>query len=200
MDALKAYGIDPFLITLAMPGWRWFAAELEPESLAEQAAYEWNIYSSEGEHLLSSLELLQEFQSLLSLMPPLGKVIFTKVMPFPEMESGTYWLDLAVTVDGVTKTDATEVVIVSKYALRQAVSETARLKQSRFTPASWQGFAAALKDAQAILGKADATAEEVDAATAALNNAMDGLVKRYTGLLGFLIDFFDRILYFLFGI
>lgn len=62
-------------------------------------------------------------------------------------------------------------------ALQSAIKTAESKKQADYTAASWSTFAAALKAAQDVAGKSDATKAEVTAATAALNTAVKGLVK-----------------------
>ena len=51
------------------------------------------------------------------------------------------------------------------------------LKEKDYTSETWKPFAEALKEAQAVLAKEDASQAEVDAAQTSLQTAMDGLKK-----------------------
>ncbi|OZG68865.1 endo-alpha-N-acetylgalactosaminidase family protein [Bifidobacterium eulemuris] len=66
-------------------------------------------------------------------------------------------------------------VDVDKAALRSAVEKVANLKEAEFTADSWAAFAAALADAQTVLDNADAKQSKVNAALAALQNAVEAL-------------------------
>ena len=62
-------------------------------------------------------------------------------------------------------------VVVNKDALKQAIEANGDKVEGYYTETSWTNFAKALADAKDIFDKADATQEEVDAATAALTDA-----------------------------
>ncbi|WP_181162117.1 FIVAR domain-containing protein [Bifidobacterium sp. UTBIF-56] len=63
------------------------------------------------------------------------------------------------------------------YALQSAIKTAESKKQADYTAASWSTFAAALKAAQDVAAKSDATKAEVTAATAKLAEASKNLVK-----------------------
>ena len=63
------------------------------------------------------------------------------------------------------------------YALQSAIKEAESKKQADYTAESWAPFAAALKAAQDVAAKSDATKAEVTAATAKLAEASKNLVK-----------------------
>ena len=68
-----------------------------------------------------------------------------------------------------------EPVVVNKAALEQAVSDNEDKVETDYTAESWKPFAEALAAAQDVLANADATQDEVDAATAALTKAAAAL-------------------------
>ena len=61
------------------------------------------------------------------------------------------------------------------------IASTEKLKEADYTPESWKAFRLALDLANAVNVNADATQEEVDAAKAELEKAVQGLVKVSTG-------------------
>ncbi len=72
---------------------------------------------------------------------------------------------------------AVEPIVVDKSALSAAIQEAEALKADDYTEESWAAVEEALADAKEVYDNAEATQEEVDAATAALNDAMDALAK-----------------------
>ena len=64
-----------------------------------------------------------------------------------------------------------------KTALAEAIKKTEALDENEYTAESWAKLEEALKAAQTVFDDEDATQEEVDAATAALNQAIAALVK-----------------------
>ncbi|KAA8823036.1 LPXTG cell wall anchor domain-containing protein, partial [Bifidobacterium reuteri] len=62
-------------------------------------------------------------------------------------------------------------------ALQSAIKDAESKKQADYTAESWAPFAAALKSAQDVAAKSDATKAEVTAATAKLAEASKNLVK-----------------------
>ena len=64
---------------------------------------------------------------------------------------------------------------VDKADLQQSVDAAATLDEADYSAESWANFTAALAAAQEVLAKPDATQEEVDAALAALDAAVDAL-------------------------
>lgn len=70
---------------------------------------------------------------------------------------------------------------VDKTALAEAVDASAQLVESDWTAASWQAFATALAEAEAVLDDAASSQEEVDAALDALESAKANLVKASSG-------------------
>ena len=66
---------------------------------------------------------------------------------------------------------------VDKSGLEALVNAVADKKASDYTKDSWKTFESALKDAQAVLADENATQEQIDAAQAALEEAVRGLVK-----------------------
>lgn len=78
---------------------------------------------------------------------------------------------------------------VDKTALKSAIDAAGSLDASRFTPASWQVLADALASAQAVYDDAEATADDVAAAIAKLEDAQKNLVaKADTAALNAAID------------
>lgn len=70
-----------------------------------------------------------------------------------------------------------EEVEVNKADLTALVEKAEALKEKDYTSETWKPFAEALKEAQAVLAKEDASQAEVDAAQTSLQTAMDGLKK-----------------------
>lgn len=70
-----------------------------------------------------------------------------------------------------------EPAAVDKSALEALIGAAADKKASDYTADSWKAFEAALKDAQAVLADENADQDQVDAAEAALEAAVRGLVK-----------------------
>ncbi len=66
---------------------------------------------------------------------------------------------------------------VNKTELNNVIASTEKLKEADYTPESWKAFRLALDLANAVNVNADATQEEVDAAKAELEKAVQGLVK-----------------------
>ena len=66
---------------------------------------------------------------------------------------------------------------VDKTALNAAIEEAKNLTEADYTAESWKPFADALKAAEDVLSKADATQDEVNAAVKALTDAKTALVK-----------------------
>lgn len=64
---------------------------------------------------------------------------------------------------------------VDKSQLKKAIALAEGLKKGNYTEASWKALEKALKSAKEVYEDADATQKEVDAATAALKAAIDGL-------------------------
>ena len=71
-------------------------------------------------------------------------------------------------------------VVVDKTALKQAIDANADKNENDYTEASWTDFAKALADAKAVLANADATQDEVNAATTALTAAAAALKVKPT--------------------
>ena len=69
------------------------------------------------------------------------------------------------------------VVPVDKAKLQTLVDSAAGLKQADYTADSWKTFADALAAAKQVLANKDATQQQVDNATAALQTAINGLKK-----------------------
>ncbi|MCU6686424.1 CotH kinase family protein [Dorea acetigenes] len=67
---------------------------------------------------------------------------------------------------------------VTKDALKQAIENTAKLEADDYTADSWEVFQEALNKAKEILGKEDATQEEVDNAKTTLEEAQNGLKEK----------------------
>jgi len=65
----------------------------------------------------------------------------------------------------------------NRTALTEAIALAEARVQSNYTAASWQAFAAALANAQAVFANADATQAEIDAAALALTSAMSALAR-----------------------
>ena len=70
---------------------------------------------------------------------------------------------------------------VNKTELKNVIASTEKLKEADYTPESWKAFRLALDLANAVNVNADATQEEVDAAKAELEKAVQDLVKVSTG-------------------
>lgn len=68
--------------------------------------------------------------------------------------------------------------VATKADLRLARDEAAGLDESAYTPASWSVLADAIADADTVIADAGATATQIDAAIAALHDAVDALVER----------------------
>lgn len=79
--------------------------------------------------------------------------------------------------DAVGKLEAkpVEPVEADKSALKAAVDKADALREADYTSETWSVFAQALADAKAVLTADDATQEQVDAATQALQDAVLGL-------------------------
>ncbi len=75
------------------------------------------------------------------------------------------------------KSSGGNVLQTSFTELTKAVDAVKNYKQADYTDASWKSFDTALKSAQAVLANKSATQEQVDKATADLNNAARALVK-----------------------
>ena len=71
-------------------------------------------------------------------------------------------------------------VVVDKKALQQAIDAAADKVEEDYTEVSWADFAKAFADAQNVYDKADATQEDVDAATKALTDAAAALKVKPT--------------------
>lgn len=64
-----------------------------------------------------------------------------------------------------------------KSGLQELVDKYSELKEKDYTADSWKGYQEAMDTAKKVLADEDATQEEVDAASTALKNAFDKLVK-----------------------
>ena len=101
----------------------------------------------------------------------------------------SYYVVVSNTVNGSTATaqSATCAVTVvdpnaaDTAALSSLVERAAALNESDYTAETWAPFAAALAQARDVLAGGQASQAEVDAAQAALQQAMDALAKRTTG-------------------
>jgi len=69
-----------------------------------------------------------------------------------------------------------ELIDADKTELQELVDEAEELTESDYTADSWLALSLALEEAQNVLDKSNATQEEVDAATLALQVAIDALV------------------------
>ncbi len=67
--------------------------------------------------------------------------------------------------------------VVNKNALRAAIDRTKDLKETDYTATSWKAMQAALKAADEAMKSETVTQEEVNAATAALREALEALVR-----------------------
>ena len=85
---------------------------------------------------------------------------------------------LRAAIDAIKK--APDLDPADKKALQAAVDAAETLKEEDYTPESWSGFAAVLKEAEAVLEDQNATQEEVDQALSALNQAKDALKEAET--------------------
>ena len=63
-------------------------------------------------------------------------------------------------------------------ALEAAIGEADALNEDDYTPSTWAGLGEPLADAKAVLADPEATQDEVDAAAAALNDAIDALAEK----------------------
>ena len=63
-------------------------------------------------------------------------------------------------------------------ALEAAIGEADALNEDDYTPSTWAGLDEPLADAKAVLADPEATQDEVDAAAAALNDAIDALAEK----------------------
>ncbi|WP_461812952.1 endo-alpha-N-acetylgalactosaminidase family protein, partial [Faecalimonas sp.] len=61
--------------------------------------------------------------------------------------------------------------------LEEAIQQAGKYNEKDYTADSWKNFQAALKHAKDVLGNKDAKQADIDAATSALNIAIEGLVK-----------------------
>ena len=67
---------------------------------------------------------------------------------------------------------------VSKTELAQAIADAAQYEESKYTEATWAAFADALAKANEVNGNAEATQDQVNEATKALNDAIAALEER----------------------
>ncbi len=81
--------------------------------------------------------------------------------------------ELSVNYDWIIRT--VEEVPTDKNTLQSLADVASGITNTGYTTKSWQAFRAQLETVQTLLDNADATQEEVDAAAAALQTAMDGL-------------------------
>ncbi len=88
----------------------------------------------------------------------------TNMMTLSEME-----------LKGVEYADTPTPVEVDKEALATKIEQAESLTESNYTPESWANMTTVLGEAKAVYENADATQDEVNAATAALTEALDGL-------------------------
>lgn len=65
-----------------------------------------------------------------------------------------------------------------KQALQETIAAAEKLEEDAYTPGSWAAMQSALAAAKAVAENQDATQEEVDAAKAALDASVSGLVKK----------------------
>ena len=101
-----------------------------------------------------------------------AKEILKKAEPTEE-ELSKATSDLDAAIKGLTPAGQT----VNKDALNAAIGEAKKLTEADYTAESWKPFADALKAAEDVLSKADATQDEVNAAVKALTDAKTALVK-----------------------
>lgn len=86
------------------------------------------------------------------------------------------WLADAAKNNPMTAMNITE----KSKALKEAVDKAKALDSSKYTPESFAAVQTALKTAQEMIDKGDATQTEFDGATTTLKNAMDKLVEKKT--------------------
>ncbi len=72
------------------------------------------------------------------------------------------------------------IVPVDKGALNAAIAETEGLREAEYTPESWSALQTALTEAQGVAADESATQAEVNSACAALESALDALVRQLT--------------------
>ena len=107
-----------------------------------------------------------------ALMP--GQNVMTAVVGNNSSSSSDLWFDLELFIE----MNPCECDTVDKIALIAAIANAGARVEANYTPASWQAMQDALTDANTVNNNATATQTEVDAATAALNDAIAGLMER----------------------
>lgn len=110
-----------------------------------------------------------------------GKYYFDAMIPY-DLPAGKHRISLQDengAVQAVTHVAAGDVVapVVDKTALQGTVDAAGKLVEKDYTAASWAGFAQALKAAQGVIARQDATQADVDAAVEALADAQAGLQR-----------------------
>lgn len=82
-----------------------------------------------------------------------------------------------VTIEVTEKDIPVEPDKADKSGLQELVDKYSELKEKDYTADSWKGYQEAMDTAKKVLADEEATQEEVDAASTALKNAVDKLVK-----------------------
>ena len=82
-----------------------------------------------------------------------------------------------VTIEVTEKDIPVEPDKADKSGLQELVDKYSELKEKDYTADSWKGYQEAMDTAKKVLADENATQEEVDAASTALKNAVDKLVK-----------------------
>lgn len=82
-----------------------------------------------------------------------------------------------VTIEVTEKDIPVEPDKADKSGLQELVDKYSELKEKDYTADSWKGYQEAMDTAKKVLADKNATQEEVDAASTALKNAVDKLVK-----------------------
>ncbi len=102
-------------------------------------------------------------------------------VPFKNGERGKWMSDDGIIYDDPSDipsykaTTYTAVFPESKTTLEETIEEAEALNASDYTPDSWAALESALAKAKDVLANDNATQDEVDAATSALQNAIDAL-------------------------
>lgn len=160
--------------------YRWIVTyEGDPEKPVYQAAAENE--TPDGGSVSLSEEMVEEGQDLvITVKPNQGYTVESVSVNGKRV---TLEKDSTYTVKNVSENVTVKVsfrkivVPVDTAKLQAAVTEADRLAASNYTAESWDIFAKALTGAKAVLGKANASQQEVNSAAAVLNEARAKLVK-----------------------
>ena len=127
---------------------------------------------TDNESKVDDTTYTEESRNALKTALDAAKEVLAKEDPTEE-ELSKATSDLDAAIKGLTPAGQT----VNKDALNAAIGEAKKLTEADYTPESWKPFADALKAAEDVLSKADATQDEVNAAVKALTDAKTALVK-----------------------